>query len=247
LDNSANSLKQAEELVRTAMEDGIHTIVCSPRMGPMSQWSIPAIRKRFFRFLTHIQESGFPITLKLGADIDFHEDLAKSIQSGQLLTINNSRYFLLRLTRESVPAQLEYEIDVCIEKGFVPIITHPERLNWVSHHYHRVIDLVKKGAWLQITGDSLTGHMGRLPKYWSERLLDEGWVHVIATDAHATDKREPLLSDAYHKAIHMVGDEEAEQLVEIRPLGVLENQDPSDILAPLALRKIKKERQFISA
>ena len=246
LDNSANSVKEAEDLVLTAMEDGIHTIVCSPRMGPMSQWRIPAIRKRFIRFCTHIQAAGYPITLKLGADIDFHEDLLTSMESGHYLTINNSRYFLLRLTKETVPAQLENEIEACLNKGFVPIITHPERLTWISHHYHRIVSLVKKGAWLQITGDSLTGHLGRLPKYWSERLLEEGWVSVIATDAHAADKREASLSEAFNRAIRMVGETEAEQMVELRPMGVLENQAPDDICVPLALNELRKHVGIVS-
>jgi protein-tyrosine phosphatase len=103
-------------------------------------------------------------------------------------------------------------------------------LAWISHHYHRLIALVKQGVWLQITGDSLTGHLGRIPKYWSERLLSEGWAHVIATDAHVTERREAQLSDAYEKARMMVGKEEAEQLVELRPMGILENHSPSSLL-----------------
>lgn len=244
LDNSARSINEAESLVRTAMEDGIHTIVCTPRMGPLSQWSVQALRKRFIRFCTHMQETGYPITLKLGADIDFHQGLAASILKEDCLTINNSRYFLLRLTKDDFPQTLETEITACIEQGIYPIITHPERLNWISHHYHRIVELVKSGALLQITGDSLTGHLGRLPRYWSERLVDEGWVHVIATDAHSNEKREALLSEAFHKATQMVGSEEAEQLVELRPMGIIENYSREDLALPPALKRHKKATQL---
>lgn len=235
LDNSAKTLVDAESLVVTAMQDGIHTIVCTPHMSAKSQWTLPTIKKRFYRFCSHLQQQGYPITLKLGADIDYRESLCSFLEAEHVLTLNNSRYFLLRLPKEQPPENLEQVVKNCLDKGFVPLITHPERLDWISHHYHRIVALAKQGAWLQITGDSLTGHLGRLPKYWSERLLDEGFVHVIATDAHASDNRAPVLSEAYNAAVKLVGQNEAEQLVELRPLHILDDDDPLKVSAPHGL------------
>lgn len=232
LDNSASTLADATAMVRAAMEDGIHTMVCTPRMGESSQWAIPAIQKRFIRFLSEVQQMGYPITLKLGADIDYHSDLLNSLKMKSVLTLNGSRYFLLRLPANYIPADLEETMKSVMDAGYVPIITHPERLKWISHHYHRLVALVKSGVWLQLTGDSLTGHLGRIPRYWAERLLEEGYVHVIATDAHSQDKREPVLSEAFNIAIERLGRDEAERLVELRAMQILENQLPEIIDMP---------------
>lgn len=76
------------------------------------------------------------------------------------------------------------------------MVTHPERLSWIEDHYEIFVELVKKGAWMQVTAGSLTGRFGTAAQYWGERLLDEGWVHILATDSHGIDRRPPLLAGA---------------------------------------------------
>jgi len=79
--------------------------------------------------------------------------------------------------------------------------------------------LVRAGVWMQITSGSLTGAFGRNAKYWAHRMLDEGCVHILATDAHDTHRRPPDLSRGRDAAAARVGIEEAEHLVLTRPLG----------------------------
>ena len=85
---------------------------------------------------------------------------------------------------------------------------------------------------MQITSGSLTGAFGRNAKYWAHRMLDEGCVHILATDAHDTHRRPPDLSRGRDAAAARVGIEEAEHLVLTRPLGVIENEAPANLPRP---------------
>jgi tyrosine-protein phosphatase YwqE len=80
----------------------------------------------------------------------------------------------------------------CSRLNYMPVITHPERLSWIEDHYATFIEMARQGAWLQVTAGSLTGRFGEAARYWGERLLDEGWVHLLATDSHGADRRPPL-------------------------------------------------------
>ena len=60
-------------------------------------------------------------------------------------------------------------------------------------------------------------------------MLDEGSVHILATDAHDLDRRPPKLSQGRNLASKRIGSIEAEHLVETRPRGVLDNQPPSSL------------------
>ena len=111
---------------------------------------------------------------------------------------------------------------------YVPILTHPERLTWISSHYETVQRLVRAGVWMQITAGSLTGAFGRNARYWGERMLDEGYVHILATDAHDVSRRPPNLSQGRALAEKRVGDAEAQHLVFTRPRGILLNDLPSN-------------------
>lgn len=71
---------------------------------------------------------------------------------------------------------------------------------------------------MQITAD-LTGAFGRNAQYWGERLLDEGLVHILATDAHNMRARPPIFSEGRDRAARRVGAAEALHLVVTRPRG----------------------------
>ena len=63
-------------------------------------------------------------------------------------------------------------------------------------------------------------------------MLDEGLVHILATDAHDADRRPPNLRAGREFAAKRVGDPEAEHLVVMRPRGVLMNESPSNLAGP---------------
>jgi protein-tyrosine phosphatase len=113
--------------------------------------------------------------------------------------------------------------------GYVPILTHPERLTWIEAHYETVQRLAQAGVWMQLTAGSVVGAFGRRPRYWSERMLDEGLVHILATDAHDVVRRPPNLGSGRDAVARRIGNVEAEHLVTTRPQGVLQNLDPSSL------------------
>ena len=82
---------------------------------------------------------------------------------------------------------------------------------------------------MQITAGSLTGRFGRRPQYWAQRMLSEGLVSLLATDAHNTKSRPPLLAEARDLAVSRIGPAEAENLVSVRPAMILENRPPEEV------------------
>lgn len=242
LDDHLYSTKQGLDAVSMAVADGIDTIICTPYMGrPGCQRSVQEIHTAFQVFQNDVSEAGFPVQLGLGADISFHPELLPNLQKGELLTLQSSRYFLLRSSHDGLPPDFLSHIRLYLEAGFVPIITHPERSSWIHNQYGLLRECLANGAWVQVTGDCLTGHMGRKSRYWAERLLAEGLVHVLATDTHGVDFQAPLLSEARSAAEKIVGVTEAGLLVSGRPLAVLENMNPDLIPAPPGMEEITRE------
>src|SRR6185369_4776651 len=92
--------------------------------------------------------------------------------------------------------------------------------------------LAQGGVWMQITAGSLTGAFGKTSRYWAELMLDEGRVHVLATDAHDMETRYPKLAQGRDLAAARVGDQEAHHLVVTRPAGVVANLAPSALPLP---------------
>ena len=93
----------------------------------------------------------------------------------------------------------------------MPILTHPERMVWLESRYDLIRELAAAGVWMQVTAGAVTGAFGRRPKYWAERMLDEGLVHIVATDAHNARRRPPRLIEAFEALSARVGEGEADQ------------------------------------
>ena len=80
---------------------------------------------------------------------------------------------------------------------------------------------------MQLTAGSVTGHFGKRTRYWAERMLDDGLVHILATDAHNLRSRAPILSEAVDAVSGRMGRQAADDMVLTRPRAVLENASPA--------------------
>jgi protein-tyrosine phosphatase len=233
IDDGAPDRDVALAMARCAVADGITITACTPHIYPgMYENNREGIARAIVAFQQVLEEEGIALKLVIGADTHLAPDLSAAIRDGRVPTLNGSRYLLLEPPHHSVPPRFEESVFNLRTAGIVPVITHPERLSWIESHYASFEKLVKGGAWMQITSGSLTGRFGKRPKYWGERMLDEGLVHILATDSHHIDRRPPLLAEGRDAAARRVGEEEAWHMVETRPRGVVDDT-PSDSLPAL--------------
>ena len=233
IDDGPASLDVSLAMARCAVQDGITFIACTPHIYPgLYENDRSGIEAAVQDLRGQLAEAGIPLQLGAGADTHLAPDLLDSLRAGRVPTLCGSRYLLLEPPHHVAPPRFDESMFGLMAAGYVPIITHPERLSWIETHYSVFTGLVHRGAWMQLTAGSLTGRFGRRPRYWAERMLDEGLVHILATDSHHIDKRAPLLAEGRDAAAARVGEAEATHLVLTRPQGVLEDIAPGQLPAP---------------
>jgi protein-tyrosine phosphatase len=216
-----------------ASSDGISTIACTPHILPgVYNNTGAAIRGAVTRLRQSISEAAIPIGLVTGADVHIAPDLGAQLRDGRALTLNDSRYLLLEPPHHVLPPRLEELIFGLQAAGYVSILTHPERLSWIEGHYDLIERLVYSSTLMQITAGSLLGQFGRQPRYWAERMLDDGFCHLLATDAHNTERRPPRMAEARALVAQRLGEDEAANLVLRRPQGILNNLSPAELPLP---------------
>lgn len=229
IDDGAQDLATALEMARIAVADGIRLVACTPHIYPvLYENRARDIRAAVDAFREHLGGAEIPLEITYGADIQLVPELVESLNNGSFPTLHGSRYFLFEPPHHVAPPHFSEMLFDVLSRGYIPIITHPERLTWLDDdHYGWFTTAARRGAWLQLTAGSVVGRFGRGPRYWAERMLDEGIVHILATDAHDTERRPPCLAEGRDAAAAWVGPEEAERLVVGRPQLVVEDQ-PSD-------------------
>lgn len=235
IDDGAADIAVSLEMARIAAADGITTIACTPHIQPGVFDNEPVVIRAAVRELQYaLDDAGIPLKLVVGSDAHIRHDFVSAIQHERVLTLNDTRFVLFEPPHHIAPLRMDDLLFDVLATGYVPILTHPERLTWINSHYDMFQRLAMSGVWMQITAGSLTGHFGRSAKTWAERMLRDGIVHIIATDAHGTTRRRPLLRDAAMIAERFVGAEEARRLVSTRPLAVLKNAEALEAPRPPA-------------
>jgi protein-tyrosine phosphatase len=235
IDDGAVDLEASLQMARAQLADGVTIVACTPHILPgLYHNTGPQICEAIDALQRVLDDAGLALKLVSGADNHMTPNFVDGLRSGQLLSLANTRYVLVEPPHHVAPVRIEeFFFDLTLA-GYVPILTHPERLSWINSHYPVIQRLVRAGVWMQITAGSLTGAFGSKVRYWAERMLGEGCVHILASDAHDVSRRPPNLCRGMEYAAKRVGLEEAKRLVVTRPRGVIEDVPQSALPMPEA-------------
>lgn len=245
--DGSQDLETSLAMARIAVADGTTHLACTPHIYPNVYDNTTAtIQPAMQALQAHLRAADIPLTLVIGADVQFTPDVLAGLRRGTIPTLHGSRYFLLEPSHHVPIPNFVDHIDNFVNAGYIPVITHPERLRWVHDHYDTFLEAARHGAWIQLTAGAVTGHFGRSVKNWCERFLKDGYVHIIASDAHEATSRIPVLSDAVSEITRYLNDEgEAIRMVRDRPQAILDDSPPESVYAPAALNSgyVQKRQQ----
>ncbi len=243
VDDGALDLNMSIEMAKIAVQDGIEVMACTPHfMLGLYENEVGDIRQRVADLNQEFIGRDIDLALVVGGDVHVRPDLTDCLRNDRVLRLHDSRYVLFEPSHMTMPPRLENLLFNVLMAGFVPILTHPERFRWIEQNYEVFQRLVAAGVWMQLTSGSITGRFGKRPQYWAQKMLSDNLVHIIATDAHNTTSRPPLMSGALQIAAGEVGLDEAHHLVLTRPQAVLENVPPERVVPLIAQRKPEPEQ-----
>lgn len=231
IDDGSPDLEHSLAMAMMAVNDGITALACTPHIYPgVYNNDTNSINAATEKLAVALRQEGIELKLHFAADAHLVPNMIERLRDGTIPTFNGGRYFLLEFPHHGrLPNYRQYVFNL-LAAGYVPLITHPERLHWMDDSaYQEMLEMAKGGAWMQVTAGSVLGHFGKRAKYWAMRMLDDGVVHVLATDAHNATGRAPKLAQAVHEASLRVGKEEAMRQVLDRPRAVLDNAPPASV------------------
>jgi protein-tyrosine phosphatase len=213
-------MAESIKMLEMAKRDGISRIFATPHIldGLFANTKVGIVTS-VEKLKKHLPEG---MELFYGADVRVTPDLMTRIESGEVPTLNASGYLLVELPEYVVPPHLDTLIFNLVHKGITPLITHPERHLRLMRDHAGLTSLTERGAMCQITAMSVTGDFGREVMKASLAMIEKGLVHVVASDAHSTDERPPILSRAHKVVKKHFGDEIAHDLFFENPGRIVE-------------------------
>ncbi len=222
-DDGPDDRAQALEMCRIAEKDGIAAIGLTPHVFRMNRYhdDLDVLGRRMVEFANGMQ--GVPIDFHWGAEVYVHPGIVASV-TRYGLTVDDTNYVFLEFPADAVPPGTANLIYGLMTKGYLPIISHPERNRGFQERPEILYELVSMGCAAQVTAMSLTGDFGKETRAAAGLFLEHNLVHIIASDAHSSLLRPPVLSGAVEAARKVVGEAKAMAMVTEIPQAILDNQ-----------------------
>jgi protein-tyrosine phosphatase len=212
-------------MARIAAQDGITHVVATPHANNVYSFSPNEIAIRLGALREALAEESIPLTVASGCDFHMsYDNLQDAITNPRKYTLNGGEYLLTELPDHGLSPHLDeafYELGI---GGMKPILTHPERNPTLQRDPKRLVEWMRIGLLTQITAGSVTGLMGKASQRMAFRLLENRWVHFIATDAHNTEKRAPRMREAHDLIAKKYGSAYARRICYENPLAAFENR-----------------------
>lgn len=190
-DDGPRSLQSALNMARRAVENGLSDILVTPHVGrdlsgigvgriPPSR-DIPAA---VATLQTAIREDGLNLNLWPGAELVIAPDLPARLDAEPSLTTGRTKRYALVELLPGAPWTDGVD-DVLFQialRSITPIVAHPERYADVQRDFDVVTRAANRGILFQLTAASLRSK-GTI-RDTAYRLLDDGLISFVASDAH---------------------------------------------------------------
>jgi protein-tyrosine phosphatase len=193
LDDGPSSLEESIAMARVALAGGTRALATTTHVDnhfALSPADLGAARAALTKRLA---ETGIELELLAGGEIAPARLADLDDEALRGLTLGGGPYVLLECPLTPGNAGLDFMVADLQRRGFGVVLGHPERSPALLRDPARLAALTERGALAQVTTGSLIGAFGGVVQRAAISMLEQGLVHVLASDAHDAVRRPPDL------------------------------------------------------
>lgn len=196
LDDGPPTTEAALELARAAVAAGTRAIATTSHLGYHYRVTAGDIVSRREALATRLADEGIELELLAGGEIAPDRLPELDDEALRAVALGGGPYVLFECPFSPVGAGMEMMVADLQQRGFAVLLAHPERSPSFQRDLGLLTRLVERGALAQITTGSLAGGFGETVRGAALEMLQQGLVHVLASDTHDPVRRGPDLRAA---------------------------------------------------
>lgn len=227
IDDGARNMNQAVTLCRIATENNISKSIVTPHLvHPEEVEDFIKLRdRRMDELRAELDRNSIELELYPAAEVFVNDDIFYAPKLDGV-TINGSRYILIEFDFRglNINRLIKYTNEF-VERGYRPIIAHPERYIFMQRDYDIVNHLADIGVMFQLNSASLAGYMGMEAKELSYAMAANSLAQFIGTDAHSVEHRPTNLLEQSRDFPYSIDPSVYEEMTSINAQLVLDDKD----------------------
>ncbi len=186
IDDGAQNIEQSITLLKKLIDLGYTKIITTPHIMADYYRNTPdiilagldTVRKELHRL-------NIDIKIEAAAEYYLDETFEAKLDTGNILTFGD-KYILFELSFVNPPSNLEYIIKKMNDKGYKPILAHPERYPYFKHGLDDYFRIKEYGCYFQINTISFTGYYDKASQRIANELLNSSMIDFLGSDMHHT-------------------------------------------------------------
>jgi tyrosine-protein phosphatase YwqE len=185
IDDGVQTLDEAVGMVKKMAAMGYSHLVTTPHVIWDCYRNTPKIiRDGLVSLQDACRTAGIDVNIQAAAEYFIDEHFVEMLHTGQeLLTLPGKR-LLVELPYSTPLMNTPETLFNIIEKGYQPVLAHPERYTYFYADRSIFRKLADQGCELQVNILSLGGYYGPSVSKMAGWLLENGLITFIGTDAH---------------------------------------------------------------
>lgn len=226
-DDGAADLGESLGMARAAWNSGVKGIIVTPhfRGEAESMGRLPALLDRYQTLRAALAREKIPLQLHLGAEILCLPETLRMARQKSLPTLSNTDYLLCEFFFNESPVYMNKLLGGLAASGYRVVVAHPERYDAIQKDLRLAEQWFRRGYVLQLNKGSVLGSFGPKVQHTAQMLLENGFAHVIASDAHSTLYRTAEMGQLRSWLLNNYPPEYVRVLLEDNPRRLLRNED----------------------
>ncbi|MGZ5165376.1 MAG: tyrosine-protein phosphatase [Burkholderiales bacterium] len=221
VDDGPDTMEQAVAMACAAYDAGIQKAVVTPHLHlGRYENNLASIRKAANTFSAELKRRKIPLRISFAAEVRICPEITDLVENGTapfVGELEGRKILLLEFPHSHIPAGSDKMVEWLLVHDVRPMIAHPERNKDVIRKFDKILPFVEMGCLMQVTAGSVAGRFGPAARQRANDLLEHGFVHVLASDAHNLDARRPELETGRVAAERIIGVEASWALVRDTP------------------------------
>ena len=224
IDDGSDSWETSVEMVRIAAQEGITDMIATPHFKAGHHNASPErVKKLAAELQERVRREGINVSIYTGNEIMYFGEAADLLDRGEILTMCDSDYVLVEFLPGDNFRHISSGLDELRYMGYEPILAHVERYECMLRDAANVRELYRRDICMQVNAASITGALGSKVKKAVIKMVDEGYIDYIGTDAHDTGKRSPQMQKCIKLLEKRYMEEDVDDLICANALDIIED------------------------
>ena len=198
IDDGPKDWDMSIEMAKMANSEGIDKIIATPHYIKGTDWETDAneIKEKVDELNNRLVSEDVQVKIYPGMEVAITEKIPELVDKKVVLKMADTDFLLLEVPFGNLPFGIDTIIKELVDNKITPILAHPERCMDFQKNPKKINRFIKLGAMIQVTSLSFSGDYGKGAKNCSIKFSKMNVIDFIATDAHSTERRPPVIQEA---------------------------------------------------